>query len=214
MIMTTEIMTVHEALSELKVIGKRIEKELTGVKFVTTNKHCNTKIDGVDIKTYSDNVIAKYNKVVSLIKRRAAIKKAITFSNANTVVDIAGTKMTIAEAIEYKVSGIDYKEKLLDSLMKSYDKAKYEIQSFNGEALSENATRYVERAYTNKDSVNKDVIENARQKFIEDNTYDLIDPIGADKEIQKLADEIDAFTSKVDSALSVSNATTKITIEY
>lgn len=42
--MTTEKMTIHEALSELKVIGKRISNEIDGTVFVMTNKHSNVTV--------------------------------------------------------------------------------------------------------------------------------------------------------------------------
>ena len=43
---------------------------------------------------------------------------------------------------------------------------------------------------------------------------DYIDPINTEKVITELFDKIDVFRSKVDSALSVSNATTIIEISY
>ena len=57
-------------------------------------------------------------------------------------------------------------------------------------------------------------IESAKKNYIESNTLDLVDPIGAEKIISELNDEIDSFTSKVDAALSISNAITTIEISY
>ena len=114
--MTTEKMTIHEALSELKVIGKRIDKEINGVVFVTANKHSNTKIGGKTIEEFSDNIKSKYQKITDLIKRRTAIKKAVVKSNAVTDVTIGGETMTVAEAIEYKDVGIDFTENLLEKI--------------------------------------------------------------------------------------------------
>ena len=54
----------------------------------------------------------------------------------------------------------------------------------------------------------------AKAKFIEDNSLDLIDPIGCEKIIESLSTETDTFMSKVDATLSISNALTKITVEY
>lgn len=211
--MTTERMTIHEALSELKVLDKRIKQEIAATTFSTSNLHCNAKIYGVSIEEYKNAVQNRYNKITDLIKRRTAIKKAITNSNAVTVVTIGDVSMTVAEAIEYKRSGIEFKRVLLEKVSKDYNTASLTTMTKN-ESLTDRATDNIERTYGNKENVNKEAIESAREKFIADNTYDMIDPINSTQVMEKLTDEIDSFMSKVDSTLSVSNALTKIDIEY
>lgn len=211
--MTTERMTIHEALSELKVLDKRIKQEIAATTFSTSNLHCNAKIYGVSIDEYKNAVQNRYNKITDLIKRRTAIKKAITNSNAVTVVTIGDVSMTVAEAIEYKRSGIEFKRVLLEKVSKDYNTASLTTMTKN-ESLTDRATDNIERTYGNKENVNKEAIESAREKFIADNTYDMIDPINSTQVMEKLTDEIDSFMSKVDSTLSVSNALTKIDIEY
>ena len=44
--MTTEKMTVHKALAELKVIGDRITNAISTGVFCRANKHSNEKING------------------------------------------------------------------------------------------------------------------------------------------------------------------------
>ena len=211
--MTTERMTIHEALSELKVLDKRIKQEIAATTFSTSNLHCNAKIYGVSIEEYKNAVKSKYDKITDLIKRRTAIKKAITNSNAITVVIIGDVTMTVAEAIEYKRSGIEFKKVLLEKVTKDYNTALLTTMTKN-DSLLDRATDYIERVYSNKETISKEVIESSKEKFIADNTYDMIDPINSDKVIEKLSAEIDTFMSKVDSTLSVSNALTKIDIEY
>ena len=211
--MTTERMTIHEALSELKVLDKRIKQEIAATTFSTSNLHCNAKIYGVSIEEYKNAVKSKYDKITDLIKRRTAIKKAITNSNAVTVVTIGDVSMTVAEAIEYKRSGIEFERVLLEKVSKDYNTASLTTMTRN-ESLTDRATDNIERTYGNKENVNKEALESAREKFIADNTYDMVDPIDSVKIMEKLSDEIDNFMSKVDSTLSVSNALTKIDIEY
>ena len=211
--MITERMTIHEALSELKVLDKRIKQEIAATTFSTSNLHCNAKIYGVSIEEYKNAVKSKYDKITDLIKRRTAIKKAITNSNAVTVVTIGDVSMTVAEAIEYKRSGIEFKRVLLEKVSKDYNTASLTTMTRN-ESLTDRATDNIERTYGNKENVNKEALESAREKFIADNTYDMVDPIDSVKIMEKLSDEIDNFMSKVDSTLSVSNALTKIDIEY
>lgn len=213
--MTTEKMTIHEALSELKVIGKRIDKEVNGAVFVTTNKHSNTKIGGKTIEEFSDNIKSKYQKITDLIKRREAIKRAVTQSNAITVVNISGQEMTVAEAIEYKKSGVAFKENLLGCLSLQYNRTTDIINRTNGDNLETKADDYVIKMYGNKDSgIANEVIEIAKKNYIDNNSLDMIDPLDVSKIIAELNDEIDKFMTKVDSALSVSNATTMIEISY
>jgi len=43
---------------------------------------------------------------------------------------------------------------------------------------------------------------------------EIVDPIGIRAEMERLEKEINDFTVEIDSALSVSNALTELTIEY
>lgn len=212
--MTTETMTVHEALSELKMLNKRIPKEENSATFVQINKHSNSKIAGMAISEYEASIKAEYQKIRDLIKRRTALKRAITQSNAVTTVEIGGEKMSVAEAIEYKVYGIDHIERLLQVITSQYQQCKIAIERSNGDNLEEKANDYVARLFGNKDNTDREAIEQSKRTYIENNTLDLINPLGAEKVVEQLNDEIARFTSKVDSVLSVSNALTTITINY
>ena len=58
--MTTEKMTVHKALCELKTLDARIQKSIQQGTFVFANKHSNNKVAGVSIGTYSEEIRAAY----------------------------------------------------------------------------------------------------------------------------------------------------------
>lgn len=214
--MTTEKMTIHEALAELKVIGKRISKELASTTFVTANKHSNTKIDGKTIPAYKDDVKAQYQKIIDLINRRKAIKRAVVNSNATTKIVINDMEMSVAEAIEYKDTGIEYERDLLSKLTSQYNICLMNIRSNNGDNLENKANDYVQKLFGNDkaNGVDSNTIETTKKSFIESNTFDMIDSININKTIEELKDRIDKFETKVDSALSISNATTIIEINY
>jgi division protein CdvB (Snf7/Vps24/ESCRT-III family) len=53
-----------------------------------------------------------------------------------------------------------------------------------------------------------------RKEFIEAQTTELVDPINVVKVIADLDEEVSSFLTAVDAALSTSNATTEITVEY
>lgn len=80
--------------------------------------------------------------------------------------------------------------------------------------LTQNANDYVSKLYGSNSSVEKGQIESERQKYIENHTVVLVDPLNIKNKINQLESEIDETYRKIDSALSVSNATTSITFTY
>lgn len=213
--MTTETMTVLEASDELNLLEDRINKEIALAQFSTYNKHSNSKINGKPVSEYETNARASLDKILALIKRRDAIKRARTLSNATTVVTIGGKEMMVAEAIDMRDYGCNLRQSLVQKITAQYETAKLKIANANGDNLTSCADDYVVRLYGNAEKTgNSDVVENARKAYIDANTLDLIDPINSEKVIRELTEEIDSFTSKVKSALTASNAKTIITVTY
>lgn len=213
--MTTETMTIHKALAELKLLDNRITKTINEGCFCIANKHSNKKINGVSLDDFKKTIQGSYDKAVDLINRRKAIKKAVTLSNAEVTVSICGKAYTVAEAIEMKNHGIDFEKCLMDAMQKQYNKAQAAIKKENGKDLEARADQYVTAIYGQKEGrTNTDDIEKVRKDFIDSNSYDLVDPIDILDKINVLEKEIYDFYSEVDAALSVSNATHEITISY
>ena len=71
--MTTEKMTVHKALAELKLLDDRITKAIQTNVYCLANKHSNNKVFGVELDEYIKTMQGGYDKVISLIARRKAI---------------------------------------------------------------------------------------------------------------------------------------------
>lgn len=213
--MTTETMTVHKALAELKILDGRIKKEIQNGSYCAANKHSNDKINGIPIEDFEKSVRGTYDKVTDLIKRRKAIKKAVVLSNAKTTVKIADVEYTVAEAIEMKNHGIELEALLINSMDSQYHQAQAEVNRQNGNNLEERADQYVTAIYGQKDGKTATAdIEKVRKDFLEANSYEIVDPINVPEKVEALRQKIDAFMADVDSALSVSNALTEITIEY
>lgn len=213
--MTTETMTIHKALSELKILDGRIKKEIQSGSYCAANKHSNEKINGIPIQDFRKTVQGTYDKVTDLINRRKAIKKAIVLSNAKTTVKIADTEYTVAEAIEMKNHGIEFETMLINVMDMQYKQAQAEVNRQNGNNLEERADQYVTAIYGQKEGkTNSADIDKVRKDFLEANSYEIVDPINVQDKVETLRQKIDAFMADVDSALSVSNALTEITIEY
>ena len=211
--MTKEKMTVHKALSELKIIDDRIKKATTDVKFCNVIRHSDTKINGEPIEDWKKDASSSYDKAVDLIKRRNAIKRAVVLSNAVTKVNINGQEYTVAEAIDMKNHGLDCDALLMDKLVNDLKSAQNTAQYNNERDLPQRADNFVNAMYGGKDNKTEEA-NKSREEFIKANTYEVIDPLNAKEKITSLEERISSFTAEVDSALSVSNAITEIEIEY
>lgn len=213
--MTTETMNVHQALAELKMLDKRIPEEIVAPMWVMANKHSNTKVGGIPVGEYVNNTKAQYQKVNDLIRRAEAIKRAVVKSNAETKINVGGVEYTVAEAIDMKDNGIPRLKKLRDRLVAHLRDAEQTCDYENDKRLELRATQHIETMFGKSDAKGlSEEMKAAREEFIKQQTYELVDPIGAKKEIEALTDRIDKFTVNVDAALSTSNALTEITVSY
>lgn len=209
--MEKETMSVHRGLAELKLLNSRIDYAVDEGVFCTYNKRSNTKIHGMDIQDYKDKVIkSSFDKVRSLIERRQKIKSAIVISNAITEIEVAGIKMTKAEAIDRKLS-IEYDKSFLNALKYQYSIAINKIEE-NNETLTNRADAQINLLYQNKDNIDPNKIQSLKNDFINENIFDLIDPIDIKDKFEKLEKEIEDFETEIDFKLSESNALTMIEI--
>lgn len=216
--MTTETMTIHEAMSELKVIESRITKAILACQFAVPNKHCNSKISGKPVDQFRDEQASNFQSVMDLINRRNAIKRAVVKSNAAAIVTVCGKTYTVAEAIDMKNNGTNLLIRLYEKMTTDLARANREIEMQNGDALMKRADDHIRVTYGNQTDVKgvTEEIRRDRENFITQQTYDLIQPAGMDvaAKAKNIEEEVSQFLMKVDAALSVSNATTTITVEY
>lgn len=217
--MTTEKMTIHKALAELKTMDARIAKAIHETPYVLAVKHSAEKINGMTVDNFKDKMRSGYQKATNLIARRDAMKRAVVLSNATTKVKIGDNEYSVAEAIEMKNHGMEFKSDLLRQMNSAYTAAQDELVRNGGEALEKKAEQYVlaviaAQPKDSKMSVDSDAMKTLRQTYIDNNTYDLVDPMNVAKVMEKLDAEINEFNAEVDAALSCSNALTVIEFEY
>lgn len=217
--MGAEKMTIHKALAELKTMDDRINKAIRSTSYVLAVKHSAEKINGVKVSNFKEQMRSGYQKVTDLIKRRDAMKRAVVLSNATTKVKIGGNEYTVAEAIEIKNHGMEFRSALLRQMNSDYIAAQNDLARNGGEALEKKSEQYVlaviaAQPKDSKMSADSDVMKGLRQTYIENNTYDLVDPLDITKVMETLDAEINEFNAEVDAALSVSNALTVIEFEY
>lgn len=211
--MTRETMTVHKALCEMKMLNKRISKAIADCPYVIANKANNEKIDGASIKEFEEDVKQRYQSIRDMMTRLNAINAAVAQSNATT--KIMDDKYTVAEAMAVKNKMIPLKNQML-TVMAHKLKTETNKVDYGNEQAERDADSFVGNNTSGKSDV-KNLSDEAikmRQNYINMCKMELIDPLDLAKEMTKLDEELDAFMSDLDSALSVSNATTNIIVEY
>lgn len=214
---TTQTMTVTEALSELKILDKRIDDAIRNGLFCTTATTSTAKISGKSREEAIATMQGDYDRICSLISRNNAIKAALTESNAKTTIDIDGKTYTIAEAIYHKTVGIEMKKKFAKALADQYKNCIATIDRNNGDNLLRKCEDHIIELYGGKDVVSNmsvDTINAAREAFKANNSLELVQGVDVKRKIEELNDEIAAFESKVDAAITIKNATTSITFSF
>lgn len=198
-----ESISITRALSELKLLDKRIQKGIKDADFLSYEINKKNAL-----KTFQPK--EQLQSVEDLITRRSLLKAKIMESNAKTVVKIAGKDMLVIEAIEMKET-IQYKKSLLNTLQSTRKSVRSKIESINEDV------KYrldgLLQANFGKESKTKDSETDAISKpFLERNEAKEVDLIDIDKKIDELENEILSFESEVDFILSESNSLTKIEI--
>lgn len=212
--MTTETMTVHSALCEIKTIGKRIEKTIKEFHPVSTKEQQSTKVDGISLNTFADEAKSNADRANDMIKRYIAIKAEINHYNATTSIEIGNNSYTIAQALWMKDYGSDYQKKLLRHCTRELMAAQEVIEDANGNQLTARAENAANANYGNRDKNNGDEYLKFIEAYKDRYQTVLVDPLNIKEMIQQLDDEITEFDTQIDAALQVANATHTITIEY
>lgn len=204
-------LSIHRALTELKMLNLRIEAATNEVSAVVANRKSNRKINGVDIHEYEKQMQASYDKVVGLMSYRNKIKALVVQSNANTKVMVGKEEMTVAEAIERKQS-IQYEKNLLEIIQHQHRSAINTVAKEN-DALPGKLETYLINILGNKDKQSPEEVKLHTETFMKRNEFEIIDPLNAKQQIERLSNRIEEFETEVDAVLSESNATTFIEVQ-
>lgn len=207
-------MTIHRALSELKLIDARIEKAINVVE-PTGLMQADKPVNGFYEKNeFEKDVKAKYQSVTDLIERKNAIKSAIVKANGTTNVKVGEREMTIADAINFKTV-IVVKRSLINRLTQRHNavKAKFtqENEKINNVAL-ENAKIMIGKQGDDRVKPKDEDVKNIVEPFVKRNEYHLVDPLNIEELVEALQKEVDEFEAEVDAVLSEINAITVINI--
>lgn len=206
-------MTIHRALSELKLIDARISKKvesLTPSACVQTGK----TIAGTTISDFEKEVKSVVDSIQDLLARKTKIKSAIVIANSVTTVGVAGEQMSISDAINKKYS-IELMEKFINIVRTRHATVKADYNKNNEklyEVALQNARVMLGRPGDETAKPTDADVAAIMEPFIKRNEYILVDPIKCDEFIKENEEKLEAFKSEVDSVLSEANATTFIEV--
>jgi hypothetical protein len=209
--MSTQKMSIHRALSELKTYDARIKKAAEAT-FILSNKRSNDKIQGKTIEEHKNIIKGNYASYYALVENQKRIKAAIVLSNAATKVKIAGNEYTVAEAIERKVK-IKHDIMFLHNLKSEFFESNKKVEKENA-LLPDKLEKYLQAVLGDKDKRTVEDIAAHTKVFEEKNTFELIDPCDISNHINTLEENIRSFQTEVDYTLSESNATTFVEVMF
>jgi len=204
-----EKITIHRALSELKLIGSKIQKgidELDPSSIVQKDK----LINGVYQKDeFEKRAKESFQSVIDLIDRRNKIKSAIVKANCITLVKIADDEMTIADAINLKTV-IVFKKSIIDILKKRHNNVKANLERNNAQ-IDANALNLAQVALGKQGiKIGDNDAQAVIEPYLKANKFELVDPIGVENKVSELEKKIGDFEAEVDAVLSEINAITSI----
>ena len=207
-------MTVQRALNELKIIDERLSKRLAefvviGTKKVSEARVVETRESIVEFENRAKGVL---DSVDGLLKRQQELKHAIMTSNATTMIEVAGKTYSVMTAIDRKRT-IENEKLVVRHMRDAMLRSEYKVNQENDKMES-----YIQRqtnamAGGDLSSKKDDYIIAFEKSYREQNSWDLVDPLKLRDLIEQREQEISMFELEIDTALTVSNAITKIEIE-
>lgn len=204
-----ETMNIHDALVELKTLGKRISTEISKMQIVGTAPA--NKADSEEAHVFRVKARASLVSVADLRRRRMAIKAAVVKSNATTMVEINGRPFSIAEVIEMRKEYISELETIQTKIARALDNAKSTVESKHNEAVRIALNTMQAKS---ENTLTPEQIEGFKG-LVAINDVVMLEPENTDlSELLKgIADTLDGY-NRLDSLLSTKNALTTIDVEY
>ena len=204
--MTSQKISITQALAELKLLDKRLSKQLDNPVWVDVS----TVSKPVDAEKLKNRALSEYQSFMALVNRRDTIKRAIVLSNASTRVTIDKWEGTVAEAIEHKKS-IQYKQNLLDVMKGQLVQARVNYESQKS-SVDTRLERLLQSELGKDVKTNPETITALSTSFRNNNKVELVDPLDLATKIAALESEIDSFETNVDWVLSEANGRTMISV--
>jgi predicted nucleic acid-binding Zn-ribbon protein len=207
-------MTKQYSITRLLVTKKNLEKRLSegfsNVVFVDAVRKSRSDKDVINTTAKSS-----FDKIKALQEQYQKVCAAINKSNSATLVTVAGTEMTVAEAILRK-QALPRERSFVNTLRAQLAKTT-RIMERNQAEIDAQVESRVEAALGRDSKQNlekqREFIESIRATVEDEYKLELVGISDAEKTIQKLVEDLDAFESEVDIVLNESNAATVLEVD-
>lgn len=203
--------SITKALRELKTLDARILKKINETTFAASKKPKENIRGFKTVDEFEKEAKESIQSIKDLMDRRKQIKKSIVESNATTVVEVSGVKMTVADAIERK-NFIEIEKTLLRKMNSDYVQSQEKVE-VNNELAQDRLDTQLNNMISKDGKTDLTAVEGYKKLFWESEETKLIDPIQVKEISTKMALDIESFEDDVDVALSEINARTLITIK-
>lgn len=214
-------MTLYEALEKKKIYDKRLEK-LNSHRLATIRRQgADSDTASRSIKDMIDpSIKSSFDQTLAIIINSGILNSAINDANARIQVEIAGESYSIASAIS-RYRNIDVEERYYKAILDDLNGLKNEVEITNKKNLSPDAvTSYVKAAIGDSftDPAMAETIETIKNKYREDTTVEIYDPLGltdpnSKNFIEKLLDNVVSFKASFHTALTAANISNVITVD-
>lgn len=212
-------LTVQEALNQLKVLDKRIERKLGDTKYVGVvqeDKLVYPASSKGDKDKFISDAKSSIDSLLDLIAYRHALKAGILRSNALTEIVIGDKKMTVAEAIDYKTS-IQSEKDLVQTLVNDLTQATTKMTRINNDIDTALEKKQNSLLSSDKDDKSSEFIKFLKEQAEKEKATVLELEVGkalVSDYIKDKLDSIEQFEQTVDFKLTASNVSTEITVEW
>jgi len=200
--------SIHRALSSLKILEKRINKLISN--FNGVGMQIQGKVGLMDSASFIAREKSLYQSIHTLIEDKLKLKTLILESNNKTMVTIAKNKMSVTQAILFKEM-IPLKNIWLNKLIKQHGNIAMQIDRHN-QKVDERALSIAQAALGAEAKATQVDAMQIIKPFVTEHKAILADAIGIQKVIDAYQEELLDFTAEVDAILSESNAITLIEI--
>ena len=207
--MTKEI-TLTEALATLKVLRAKQDNLVRTGTFVGVSTR--DKVGSQAKEVASAQFQSEFDRLKAFGEKIAEIGAKLYEANSLTKVTIAGKTYTLAEAI-YRKSHASEEAERIRVLKAALQRAETTAAKAR-EVAEKRADQQVETLLVgrNKDTSVADLAVEMRTKLIADEKIEVIDPNKLADYILAAEEDLVSFSTEVDVAISLVNATTKITV--
>jgi hypothetical protein len=218
----TQSYSLTRALALVKSLTTRIQTtsdEFRGTKAkpiigLARGKVSKTPADGrfVDVKAAEDHYRGNMKSYNDMVELRRKLKSAINLANSSTKVTIAGTEMTIADALDLK-NEVSLRQQVLASVRTQHLQHANAVES----DVTAQETRINEQvkatAGTSSDGAATKDVRDTYVKLDQDRRQlVLLDPNNITEWIEKESKEITSIVDEIDYVLSEINAKTSVNV--